>query len=1175
MPQSPSMPTTVLLLGSGALKIGEAGEFDYSGSQAVKALKEEGIRVVLVNPNIATVQTSEDFADRVYFVPVDPHFVERVIERERPDAIMLSSGGQTALNCGLALAERGVLDRYGVRVLGTPIQTIHDTEDRERFVQRLDEIGVHTPRSRVAQSVDEALEVAASIGYPVILRAGFALGGEGSGRAAGPEELANLAAIAFARLPGGEPQADSAADSGAAAGARMIRRQVLIEEYLAGWKELEYEVVRDSADNCIVVCNMENVDPMGIHTGESIVVAPSQTLSNEEYHVLRSVAIRTIRHLGVVGECNIQFALDPHPAREPGAGAPRVNYRVIEVNARLSRSSALASKATGYPLAWIAAKLALGHALPDLPNHVTRTTSACFEPALDYVVVKFPRWDLDKFRRVDQTLGSAMKSVGEVMAIGRTFEEALQKASRMLGFGFEGLRTPLGDSEMDADDSAHLDPGSPRFLQATPDRLFQLAQALWDGVPQARIHEATRIDPWFIDRIANLVRLERELVESPRGPGDELCADLLREAKVTGFSDKRIAQLTDLDEQEVRLRRQSLGILPVVKQIDTLAAEYPAATNYLYTTYQGMGSPDTSALTRKEGDLRKSIVILGSGPYRIGSSVEFDWCTVSAARTLREAGWRTIMVNHNPETVSTDYDECDALYFEELSFERVLDIFDAEHPELVVLSVGGQIPNNLALRLHAAGIKVLGTSPLDIDRAEDRNKFSALLDALDVDQPPWAELSTPEEAERFADDVGYPVLVRPSYVLSGSAMNVAYEAGHLHRFLHQASVSTEHPVVISKFIENAREIEIDAVAGNGRLVIYALSEHVENAGVHSGDATVMVPPQRLYLETVRQVKTVTKKIAAELKITGPFNIQFLARDNQVQVIECNLRASRSFPLVSKVTGQNFISLAMRTMLGEDILAGRGGAPFQTVDLDHVAVKAPQFSFARLKGADPVVRVEMASTGEVGTFGRDLHEAYLKSVLAVGMKLPRRRASPAGEPVLDGRYAGARVFISLGGEKNKWDFLASVRTLSSLGVQIFATRLTSAFLTSNNVPNVRIYKIHEVEAPASPLQGGRVSAALAAIGHLQVKPAVGLKPAGLSSQRPSILNLIQQNEIDLLVNITDEYATKQFNDDYAIRRAAVDYNIPLFTNLQAARLFVQALARYGLDDLPVLPWDEYV
>ncbi len=1175
MSESPSTPATVLLLGSGALKIGEAGEFDYSGSQAVKALKEEGIRVVLVNPNIATVQTSEKFADRVYFVPVDPHFVERVIERERPDAIMLSSGGQTALNCGLALAERGVLDRYGVRVLGTPIETIRDTEDRERFVRRLNEIGVFTPRSQVAQTVEEALEVAASVGYPVILRAGFALGGEGSGRAAGPEELATLAAIAFARLPGGESQGDVAGRVGAPGASRMIRRQVLIEEYLAGWKELEYEVVRDSADNCIVVCNMENVDPMGIHTGESIVVAPSQTLSNEEYHVLRSVAIRTIRHLGVVGECNIQFALDPCPTFDTDDSRPRINYRVIEVNARLSRSSALASKATGYPLAWIAAKLALGHALPDLPNHVTQTTSACFEPALDYVVVKFPRWDLDKFNKVDQTLGSAMKSVGEVMAIGRTFEEALQKASRMLGFGFEGLRTPANGSELDAEDRMHADPKSPLFLQATPDRLFQLAQALWDGVSTARIHEATRIDPWFIDRIANIVRVEREIGEQPRTSVDQLSPKLLRDAKTFGFSDKRIAQLASLDEMAIRAYRKSAGIVPAVKQIDTLAAEYPAATNYLYTTYQGATSQETRAPARKDGDVRKSVVILGSGPYRIGSSVEFDWCTVSAARTLREAGWRTLMVNHNPETVSTDYDECDALYFEELSFERVLDIFDAELPELVVLSVGGQIPNNLALRLHGAGIKVLGTSPLDIDRAEDRNKFSALLDALGVDQPPWAELSTPDEAERFADEVGYPVLVRPSYVLSGSAMNVAYEAGHLHRFLHEASVSTEHPVVISKFIENAREIEIDAVAGNGRLVIYALSEHVENAGVHSGDATVMVPPQRLYLETVRQVKMVTKKIAAELNITGPFNIQFLARDNHVQVIECNLRASRSFPLVSKVTGQNFISLAIRTMLGEDVLAARGGAPFQTVDLDHVAVKAPQFSFARLKGADPVVRVEMASTGEVGTFGRDLHEAYLKAVLAVGMKLPRRR-EPIGDGVdHHGRYAGARVFISLGGEKNKWDFLASARTLGSLGIRIFATRLTSAFLTSNNVPNDRIYKIHEVEAPASQLQGARISAALTAIGQIHATHATSIKLPGAPGSRPSILNVIQRNEIDLLVNITDEYATKQFEDDYAIRRAAVDYNIPLFTNLQAARLFVQALAHYSLDELPVLPWDEYV
>jgi len=937
-----------------------------------------------------------------------------------------------------------------------------------------------------------------------------------------------------------------------APGERLIRRQVLIEEYLAGWKELEYEVVRDAADNCIVVCNMENVDPMGIHTGESIVVAPSQTLSNEEYHLLRSEAIRTIRHLGVIGECNIQFALDPNPPCVETPKASRVRYRVIEVNARLSRSSALASKATGYPLAWIAAKLALGHTLPDLPNHVTQTTSACFEPALDYVVVKFPRWDLDKFRRVDTSIGSAMKSVGEVMAIGRTFEEALQKSCRMLGFGLEGVRAPADLDDAPADTPAQATAEGRGFLAPTPDRLFRLAQALWDGVLPAQIAEITRIDRWFIDRIANIVRLERAMCDCRGLAAAELPEQLLREAKDLGFSDRRLAQLTGFMEQDILARRCTLGIVPVVKQIDTLAAEYPAATNYLYVTYQGAGAPNAAAQTRKDGDERKSILILGSGPYRIGSSVEFDWCTVSAARALRAAGWRTIMVNHNPETVSTDYDECDALYFEELSFERVMDVIGAEAPEMVVLSVGGQTPNNLALRLHHAGVKVLGTSPLDIDRAEDRNKFSALLDTLGVDQPRWAELSTLDEAERFADEVGYPVLVRPSYVLSGSAMNVVYESSQLHRFLHQASVSTDHPVVISKFIENAREIEIDAVARGGKLVIYALSEHVENAGVHSGDATVMVPPQRLYLETVRQVKSVTKRIAAALGINGPFNIQFLARDNHVQVIECNLRASRSFPLVSKVTGQDFIALAIRSMLGEDVLASRGGAPFQTVDLDHVAVKAPQFSFARLKGADPVVRVEMASTGEVATFGRDLHEAYLKSVLAVGMKLPRRRAAVEDDNGASGRYAGAKVFVSLGGEKNKWDFLPATRTLLGLGIQILATRLTSAFLTANNVPNSRIYKIHEVDASAG------------AHAHATHVPA-----------RPSILDLIERNEIDLLVNITDEYATKQFNDDYAIRRAAVDFNIPLLTNLQAARLFVQALAHYSLEDLPVLPWDEYV
>ena len=1139
-------PTTVLLLGSGALKIGEAGEFDYSGSQAVKALKEEGIRVVLVNPNIATVQTSAGFADRVYFVPVNPHFVTKVIERERPDAILLSFGGQTALNCGLALAEDGTLELHGVRVLGTPVGTIRDTEDRQRFSERLAEIDVPTARSGAAHTVPEALAVATEIGYPVILRAGFALGGEGSGVASGEAELQTLATLAFAKLPQG------------GAGS-SIRKQVLIEEYLAGWKELEYEVVRDAADNCIVVCNMENMDPMGIHTGESIVVAPSQTLTNEEYHLLRSTAIRTIRHLGVVGECNIQFALDPRPPT-PALGGEGISFRAIEVNARLSRSSALASKATGYPLAWVAAKLALGYHLPKLPNNVTRTTTACFEPALDYVVVKFPRWDLDKFKRVDPTLGSAMKSVGEVMAIGRCFEEALQKATRMLGFGMEGLR-PI-------DDPSEID------LRPTPRRLFHLARALWAGMLPTEISARTGIDRWFVDRVAAILAMERQLLALSNTPP----AALLREAKALGFSDRRLATLTGSDEAAIRQLRERLGVLPAIKQVDTLAAEYPAATNYLYSTYPS--SPEVPAdphLPGADGDSgagdgRKAAVILGSGPYRIGSSVEFDWCTVSAARALRTAGWRTIMVNCNPETVSTDYDECDALYFEELSFERVLDICQAERPDGVVLSVGGQVANNLALALHAAGVPILGTSPLDIDRAEDRNKFSALLDELGVDQPAWAELSTPDEAERFADEAGYPVLVRPSYVLSGSAMNVAYDGAQLHRFLHEDSdgsgalVSREHPVVISKFVEHAKEIEIDAVAAGGKMVIYALSEHVENAGIHSGDATVMVPPQRLYLETVRQVKLVARRIAEALRITGPFNIQFLARDNRVQVIECNLRASRSIPLVSKVTGHNFIDLAVRAMLGEEHVG-----VYQTVDLDYVAVKAPQFSFARLKGADPIIRVEMASTGEVATFGRDLHEAYLKSVLAVGMKLPRRHHAPTASAGASGPngiggiadpaspqegedaaiYAGARVFLSLGGEKNKWDFLASARTLRGLGMEIVATRLTSAFLTANNVPNVRIYKIHELASPHEGRHGGG------------------------GERRVSILERLAAGEIDLLVNITDEYVTKQFEDDYTIRRSAVDYNVPLFTNLQAARLFVQAIAHYSLEDLPVLPWDDYV
>ncbi len=1073
-PDRPPRPAKVLVLGSGALKIGEAGEFDYSGSQALKALKEEGIEVVLVNPNIATIQTSHELANRVYFLPVDPFFVRRVIEREWPQGILLSFGGQTALNCGLALWRDGVLERYGVRVLGTPPETIEATEDRDLFVRKLAEIGVLTARSEAATTVSDAVRVGRTIGFPVILRAAFALGGEGSGVAYGEEELRDLAQRALARAP-----------------------QVLVEEYLAGWKEIEYEVVRDRMDNCITVCNMENFDPMGVHTGESIVVAPSQTLTNDEYQLLRTVAIKTIRHLGVIGECNIQFALDPH-----GGG-----YRVIEVNARLSRSSALASKATGYPLATIAAKLALGYTLPELPNAVTGQTSACFEPALDYVVVKYPRWDLDKFKRVDTTLGSSMKSVGEVMAIGRSFEAALQKAVRMLGQGYDGLGTPVDPWE--DEHLPHQRSDDESLARPTPERLFNIAGALHHGISVERISRLTGIDRWFVERVAFIVHCEQELAARLDGTID---AEALRRYKRAGFSDRRLAALLRRTEGDVRAQRVRDGVLPVVKSIDTLAAEYPAQTNYLYMTYSDCYS---DVETAEQTNPRK-VMILGSGPYRIGSSVEFDWCTVMAAYTLRARGYEVIVVNNNPETVSTDYDICDKLYFEELSLERVRDIYEIEKPGWVVLSMGGQTPNNLALSLHAEGIPVLGTSPLSIDRAEDRHKFSALLDELGIDQPPWAELTTLEEAERFAERVGYPVLVRPSYVLSGSAMNVAYNRTQLRDYLQLARVSSEYPIVISKFAQGAKEIEIDAVAQRGKLVIYAITEHVENAGVHSGDSTVMLPPQRIYLDTMRQVKRICKSLAKELDITGPFNIQFLAIEGNVQVIELNLRASRSFPFASKVTGYNFVDLAVRAMLGEDV-----SGTYQTVDLDYVAVKAPQFSFSRLKGADPILRVEMASTGEVATFGRDLNEAYLKSVLAVGMKLPK-----------------LSVFLSLGGSENKHRFLESARRLHALGLHLYCTRHTSAYLTENDVPNTRIYKVHE-------------------------------------RGTPNIIDYLRERRIDLIINITDEYAGDQFDDDYTIRRAAVDYNVPLLTNLQAARLFVSAIARYRPEDLSAAPWDEYV
>ncbi len=982
----------VLLLGSGALKIGEAGEFDYSGSQALKALKEEGITSVLVNPNIATIQTSESLADKVYLLPVSPEFVTKVIEKEEPDAILIGFGGQTALNCGMTLADRGVFAAHGVEVLGTPIQTIKETEDRELFIRRLAEINVDTPRSQAVTTLEEARLVAARIGYPVMVRAAYALGGLGSGMCKDEEELTDRVKKALAHSP-----------------------QVLVEEYLSGWKEVEYEVVRDAFDNCITVCNMENFDPLGIHTGESIVVAPSQTLTNEDYHRLREVAIRTIRHLKVVGECNIQFALDPHSER----------YRVIEVNARLSRSSALASKATGYPLAYVAAKLGLGYSLTELRNAVTHTTTACFEPALDYVVVKIPRWDLKKFRNVSTQLGSAMKSVGEVMAIGRNFEEALQKALRMLEVGVDGLVATRGPNFADLDDALSR-PGT--------ERIFAIPQALRAGYTIERIRELTHIDPWFLHAIASLVEVERQLSAYRGGPCPR---DLLRTAKRSGFADRQIGRILETDESVVRRMRKNAGLAPFVKQIDTLAGEYPAQTNYLYLTYDA--SEDDLGI---EG--QKNVLLLGSGAYRIGSSVEFDWCCVNASQTLRKLGYRSILVNYNPETVSTDYDVCDRLYFDNLDLETVLDIYERERCIGAIVSVGGQIPNNLALRLHDAGVRILGTSPIDIDRAEDRHKFSTLLDEIGVDQPVWKEVASFEEAVAFAESNGYPVLIRPSYVLSGAAMGVATTTDELRQFLERAvEVSPVHPVVLSKFYENTREIEVDAVAAYGHLLTTAVTEHVENAGVHSGDATLVVPPQRTYLETLRRIGKITEKIAQALYITGPFNIQFLSKGTDVRVIECNLRASRSFPFVSKIYKRNFIELAITAMVGGEL----GKVEQDLYALDYVGVKAPQFSFTRLQGADPTVGVEMASTGEVGCIGDDFEEAFLKSLLSVGFRFPIHR-----------------VLLSTGPLVDKVAFLESARLMRDLGIEFFATPGTAEFLASYGYESTVVHMPSEHRTP---------------------------------------------------------------------------------------------------------------
>ena len=1065
----------VIILGSGALKIGEAGEFDYSGSQALKALKEEGIETVLINPNIATVQTSEELADRIYFLPVTPYFVEKVIARESPDGILLSFGGQTALNCGTELYRKGVFEKYNVRVLGTPVDAIIDTEDRELFVKKLDQIGVKTPRSIAVQGIDEAVDAAEKLGFPVIIRAAFTLGGQGSGFAANNDELRTLALRAFSYTD-----------------------QILIEESLKGWKEVEYEVVRDKYDNCITVCNMENFDPLGIHTGESIVVAPSQTLTNSEYHKLRELSIRIIRHIGIVGECNVQYALSPESE----------DYRVIEVNARLSRSSALASKATGYPLAFIAAKLGIGYGLHQLKNSVTKNTTACFEPALDYIVCKIPRWDLNKFKGVSHLIGSSMKSVGEVMAIGRSFEEVIQKAIRMIGQGMHGftgnLKLDLGDIEQE-------------LAEPTDMRIFVISEALEKGITVDRIHELTKIDKWFLYKLKNIINIKNELCRFDKL--ESVPADLISQSKIYGFSDFQLARhilrsgSSDINRDllKVRNHRKSLGIVPCVKQIDTLAAEYPAVTNYLYLTYSGIEN-DISFT-----DDKKSIIVLGSGAYRIGSSVEFDWCSVNAIDTIRKEGFRSVMINYNPETVSTDYDICDRLYFDELTFERVMDIIDLESPRGVIVSVGGQIPNNLAMRLYDNNVPILGTSPLSIDRAENRHKFSHMCDILSIDQPKWKELSSTDDIFDFVDRIGFPVLIRPSYVLSGAAMNVVSNRNELSHFLDLATrVSKQYPVVVSEFIENAKEIEMDAVAREGEIVAYAISEHVEFAGVHSGDATMVFPAQKIYFETARRIKRISRQISRELNISGPFNIQFLAKDNNIKVIECNLRASRSMPFVSKVLKTNLIELATKVMLGIPV-----EKPHKSVfELDYVGVKAPQFSFSRLAKADPVLGVDMSSTGEVGCIGEGFYEAILKAMFSVGYRVPKKS-----------------ILLSTGPARSKVELLNSARALREKGHKLYATRGTQEFLTSAGV---------EAEVAYWPDE----------------------------DKSPNTIELIRSREVDLVVNIPKDLTTTELNNDYSIRRNAVDFNVPLLTNARLASAFILAFCRMSIDDLAIKSWDEY-
>lgn len=1070
----------VLLLGSGALKIGEAGEFDYSGSQALKALKEEGIYTVLINPNIATVQTSEGVADKIYFLPVTPFFVEKVIEKERPDGILLAFGGQTALNCGVALYQSGVLEKYNIQVLGTSVQAIMDTEDRELFVKKLDEINVKTIKSQAVETIEDARKAAQELGYPVIIRAAYALGGLGSGFCDNEDELNKLAEKAFSFSP-----------------------QVLVEKSLKGWKEIEYEVVRDRYNNCITVCNMENFDPLGIHTGESIVIAPTQTLSNTDCSKLRELAIRIVRHIGIVGECNVQYAYDPESE----------DYRVIEVNARLSRSSALASKATGYPLAFVAAKIGLGYGLFELKNSVTKVTSAFFEPSIDYVVCKIPRWDLGKFRGVDRELGSSMKSVGEVMSIGRTFEEAIQKGLRMIGQGMHGF---VGNKELeiaDIDKALH---------EPTDKRIFVISKALRAGYTIEQIYQLTKIDRWFLQKLLNIVQTMDELENHAVANQEEIYnvdEELLRVAKIQGFSDFQIGRALGLERfmsaedatMAIRDWRKKVGILPVVKQIDTLAAEYPAQTNYLYVTYLGVKND-----VHYTGD-KKSIIVLGSGAYRIGSSVEFDWCGVQALQTIRQHGYRSVMINYNPETVSTDYDMCDRLYFDELTFERVMDIIELENPHGVIVSTGGQIPNNLAMRLDAQDVNILGTSAKSIDNAEDRDKFSAMLDRIGVDQPEWSALTSMEDVNKFIEKVGFPVLVRPSYVLSGAAMNVCSNQEELERFLQlAANVSKKHPVVISQFIENAKEVEMDAVAQNGEIIAYAISEHIEYAGVHSGDATIQFPPQKLYVETVRRIKRISRQIAKELNISGPFNIQYLAKENDIKVIECNLRASRSFPFVSKVLKINLIDLATKVMLGLPV-----EKPHKSLfDLEYVGVKASQFSFNRLQKADPVLGVDMASTGEVGCIGEDSPSAVLTAMLSVGHRIPKKN-----------------ILLSTGSAKHKVEMLGAARLLVEKGYKLYATGGTSRFLTENGIENTMVYW---------PSEEGQ----------------------------PQALDMLHQKNIDMVVNIPKNLTSGELSNGYKVRRAAIDLNIPLITNVRLASAFINAFCTLDVENIAIKSWDEY-